>query len=323
MENFGRSIKRHVQLVTISNDCFLFSRQQLQLFIDQSFNLWENTKNPIKETYLTNDGGLTSFSRKKQKINYIQKFKSEFIDRKGRRYDNDFDFGGDFPERLYLEFVRLKNKEDLANSILFKNFCAFPSIEESEKLLKLYKKAGYKNSPIFVSGRGYKKCKKSTEQVQKVVNEIKKINIDFIWGKKEELEKNISKKDLPYNKIQWLNKELENTSTFLVNKKSYIWDKIINSGKDKRDLEKIAGSDNLKRKDVSLVKSYRVYGHFALCCLELYHDIYRSQGIFICEHCGKFFLPKSHADKQYCYDEQCEKSRLKHNKSIERVKNRS
>jgi len=173
MTEFKKSIKKCVQIITISNDCCLLSRQFLQKSIDFSFSLGELSKAPTKKVFVLKNGEIQSelgFKRK-QKILYIQILKSIFINKSGHGYD----WGCDFPKKLYLDFINAKK---------IPGFCIFPSDNEMKGLCDEYRKVGIKNLPEFAFAFGYKVPKKFIEEDEKIKKKIKKINNKFI-SKKE------------------------------------------------------------------------------------------------------------------------------------------
>jgi hypothetical protein len=68
--------------------------------------------------------------------------------------------------------------------------------------------------------------------------------------------------------------------------------------KDDRKMEEVVGMKNIK--DLMIVNSHRVYGHFAYCCLELYLDILREKRIFSCDNCGQYNYASKHSDRTLC-----------------------
>ncbi|MDZ7611543.1 MAG: hypothetical protein U5L10_02165 [Candidatus Moranbacteria bacterium] len=297
----GKSIKNKTQLVTISNDCFLFSRGFLLESINQPFPLWELSKNPAKEVFIEKDGkALSELGRKgKQRILYIQKMKSIFINKKGRSHNLDYDF----PKKLYLEFINKKKKEDVED---IKDFCIFPSLGEMEKLFDEYKQAGIEGVPEFAKAFNEEVPEefKKEEEVQKEI--IRKINLKFIWKKRKELKNFVDdylNNRISYHKILWLNKQMESVSLALMDPNNFLW-KQIKAGeewesiKDDRRIEEVIGMKNIN--NMFLIEANRVYGHFAYCCLELFLDILDEKKIFCCKNCGQYNYIANHSDRKYC-----------------------
>ncbi|MDD3487521.1 MAG: hypothetical protein PHF35_04075 [Candidatus Moranbacteria bacterium] len=203
MDKYPKSIKKCVQLITISNDCFLFPGRKLRESISTAFSLWEHSKHPTKEVFIRNDGSIQSDLGKdrKLKILYVQKTRSIFINKKGHCHYWNFDF----PNKLYLQFINLKSKREI---LKIPHFCVFPDESEAKKLLNKYEKAKIKEAE-FAAALGYKIPKKISESDKKIQAAIHSINLDFIWKKRKELKdivKNYTDGKLKYHKLLWLNK---------------------------------------------------------------------------------------------------------------------
>jgi len=247
---------------------------------------------------------------RKQIIFYIQKINFTFIDKQGT---SNFR-GSKQLKKVYTEFIKLKNKKELKKFIEEKRgFCVFPDESEIEMLFEKYRKAGVAKSPIYYATYKCSVPKKIKKELDKTIkdagNKIKKVNIDFIWKKQQEL-KNIvdlySHGNLTEHKLLWLNKQLENTSEALISQNNFIWEKVRDGGladKDNRSLEEMGMK---KIKNLVLVPAYRVYGHYALCCLEFYLDIQRNVPFFTCEECGQLNV-KDNRSRKHCSEEDNEK----------------
>ncbi|MDD3487520.1 MAG: hypothetical protein PHF35_04070 [Candidatus Moranbacteria bacterium] len=68
--------------------------------------------------------------------------------------------------------------------------------------------------------------------------------------------------------------------------------------KDDRELDEVVGMKNIK--NLLLVNSYRIYGHFTYCCLEFYLDILRDKKIFSCDNCSQYNYAADHSDRTMC-----------------------
>jgi len=302
----GRSIKKLVQLVSIDNNCILLSREFIQRQLSLSFNLGEYTKNPLRNIYINKKGDAVSFIGlgRKQIISYIQKINFTFIDKKGT---SNFNASKQL-KKVYTEFVELKNKKELRKFIEEKHgFCVFPNELEMAMLLREYKKAGITKTPIYYAAYKYpipKKIKKeSAKTIKDVGNKIKKVNIDFIWKKQQELKNLVVlylSGDFPEHKLLWINKQLENISNTLMSQNNFVWKRVRDGGlikKDDRNLEEVTGMKKIK--NLALVPAYRVYGHYALCCLEFYLDIQNEIPFFTCKECGQLNV-KDNKSQKYC-----------------------
>lgn len=323
----GRLIKKFVQLVAIDNDCILFSREFFQKPLSLSFMLGEHTKDPSKNIYITDKKEVKTILKngKKQVIPYIQKINFTFIDKQGT---SNFR-GSQQLKKLYTEFIKLKNKKELKKFIEEKHgFCVFPNELEMETLFKEYEKAGITKFPIHYAVYKHpipKKIKKESDKtIKDTGNKIKKVSIDFIWKKQQELKRIVelySSKNLTEHNLLWLNKQLENVSEALMSQNNFIWTKVRDGGladKDNRSLEEMGMK---KIKNLILVPAYRIYGHYALCCLEFYLDIQNEIPFFTCEKCGQLNV-KSKRSRKYCSKEDnSECSRKQDNKRQEKYYN--
>lgn len=301
-----RSIKKLVQLVAIDNNYLLFSREFLQKPISLSFHLGELTKNPLKDIYVTTDGFCQSFAKdgRKQVIPHIQKINFTFIDKKGI---SNFRASKQL-KKVYTKFIKLENKKELKEFIEEKHgFCVFPNELEMETLFKEYEKAGITKFPIHYAVYKHpipKKIKKESDKtIKDTGNKIKKVNIDFIWKKQQELKNLVVRYlsgEFPEHKLLWINKQLENVSEALMSQNNFVWKRVRDGGfieKDDRDLEEVIGTGKIK--NLALIPAYRVYGHYALCCLEFYLDIQKKIPFFICEECGQLNV-KDKRSQKYC-----------------------
>lgn len=319
-----RSIKKLVQLVAIDNNCILFSRELLQKPLSLSFMLGEHTKDPSKNIYITDKGEIRTILKngKKQVIPYIQKINFTFIDKQGT---SNFR-GSQQLKKIYLEFTKLKNKEELKKFIKEKHsFCVFPNESEMEMLLREYQKIGIIKNPVHYAVYKYpipKKIKKESDKtIKDTGNKIREVNIDFIWKKQQELKSIVnlySHKNLTEHKLLWLNKQLENVSEALMSQNNFVWEKVRDGGladKDNRSLEEMGMK---KIKNLAIVPAYRVYGHYALCCLEFYLDIQRNVSLFTCEKCGQLNV-KNKRSRRFCSEEDNEKC-FKEQQAMRQVK---
>ena len=315
----GRSIKKLVQLVAIDNNYFLFSREILQRGMSLGFNLGEHTKNPLKDIYMTTDGLCQSFARdeRKQVIPHIQKINFTFIDKEGT---SNFEASKKL-KKVYLEFTRLKNKEELKIFIREKNgFCIFPNESEMKILFKEYEKAGITEFPIHYAVYKHPVPKKIKKESDKTIeysgDKINKVNIDFIWKKQQELKFLVelySSEDFREHKLLWINKQLENVSEALMSQNNFVWKRVREGGlikKDDRDLEEVSGMRNIK--NLALVSAYRIYGHYALCCLEFCLDIQKKVPLFTCKECGQLNV-KNKRSRKHCSKEENEECFKRHN----------
>ena len=312
----GRAIKKLVQLVVMDTNRLLLSRIFVQRGISLGFNLGEFTADPSKNIYITSDGLCTSYltDKSRQTINFL------FID--NTNSDRLFNFRDCiFPKRLYVKFIKLKNKEELkelmSRKIIGKEygFCIFPNESEKKKLENKYQESITKEffdyciaHNIHTRKKARKEYTEKNDLINNIIrNTIREVNIDFIWEKQQQLKdfvKRYLSGNLPEDKLLWLNEQLENTSEILTNKESYLLEKI-EKGKicntDNWDIEKTYGEKDTR--NALLVPAYRVYGHYALCCLEIFLDIQKGLPYFVCEKCKNLVYTNKKTKQRLCSKE--------------------
>lgn len=334
----SRTIKKFVRLFIQSNNRVLLPRLPFQ----DAFSLAQNlsgdiTKNPKinadiderpseKVVFIKKDGKIDSFrgTEDKRKIKHIQKVHNTIIDKNGKSHR----WGFLYPNNLYLKFIKIKDLKDLQKFVEKNEFCIFPSMKESRDLLLEYEKAGFKNPPEFTVFQNKNLAKdKQSDEAKTIFN----INLKYILEKKEELE-NIVKKyangSLEYHKLLWINKNMENVSDSFFDA-SHLSCKEISEGfrskkaRDERSMKEIVGMEKIK--DLPIIPAYNIYGHYALCCLELYLDIMRKNKLMICENCGQINRIErgQHSDRKYCTKNEnsdCNRETVAKNKARSREK---
>ena len=331
----GRSIKKLVQLVVMDTNRLLLSRIFVQRGISLGFNLGEFTADPSKNIYITSDGLCTSYPTKenRQTINFL------FID--NTNSDRLFNFRDCiFPKRLYVKFIKLKNKEELkeimSRKIIGKEygFCVFPNESEIINLINRYEEASRKEISNYCVAHNIHIQKNTKNIPAKLKSEIdiitkskiREINIDFIWEKQQQLKdfvKRYLSGDLPEDKLLWLNEQLENTSEILTNKESYLLEKVEKGAicnTDNWNIEKTYGEKNMK--NALLVPAYRIYGHYALCCLEIFLDVQKGLPYFVCERCKNLIYTGKKTKRRFCSEKDNRKCfRARDNKQQEKYYN--
>lgn len=205
-----------------------------------------------------------------------------------------------FPNRLYRIFSETKI-ENLTEFINKYNFCAFPlpAIEDCD----------------HVDG----KHKKIIESIRQKNPRVK--NLKYILKKHQTfkaLVDNFDNNNIDLAGINWLNRQIMyNISPILIDAESFPNKEIVD--------DEIKVDEPLKEymetKKVNLSKiifGYRIFGHFALCCLELLKDIENQQSLIRCKNinCNNYFS-KSHGNEKYC-GEKCKKEIRKMQKRNER-----
>lgn len=316
-----RAIKKHIQLVKINNGCCLLSRSVFQGSLDDTFPLSEYTKDPLKNIYITDKNMALSYigCGRKQLIPYVQMINFVYIEKTGQANFKGFQF----PKKLYVDFINLEQKNDLKDFLEKSlDFCIFPTDSEMQQLFKKYRKAGLRGMPIYYASYGYKIPEKLDAQFKEVFFKIAEINIDFIWEKQQGLKKFVEdylagKKH--ENNLLWLNKQLENISPTLIDHNSYIWERVRDAKlieKDNRKIEDVIGMKSVK--NIYPVESYRVYGHYALCCLEIALDIQESLPFYLCSKCGELNYKKPGSKRKTCppSNKNCRNRRERERKTI-------
>jgi len=332
----GRPIKKLVQLVTIDTNRLLLSRLFIQRGISLGFNLGEFTADPSKNIYIGSDGLCTSYatSESRQTVNFL------FIN--NTNSDSLFNFNDCiFSKRLYAEFVGLKDKKELeklmSKKIIGKEygFCVFPNELEMKNLITRYEKSARKEVSdyrIVHKIKTHEKASNISAEMKNEINEIvknkiKKVNIDFIWEKQQQMKdflKRHSSGNLPEDKLLWLNAQLENVSEILMNKENYLWEKVEEGAICKKghwDIEKTYGEKDTR--NAFLVPAYRVYGHYALCCLEIFLDIQDKLPYFVCERCKNLIYTNKKTKQRFCSEKDDKKCfRARDNKQQENYYNK-
>jgi len=306
----GRSIKKLVQLVVLDNNRTLLSRVHMQRGMSLAFNLGEFTADPSKDIYMTQDGLCRSFSTDKERQGsyFPQKINFFFID--NTNDDRLYNFREcAFPRRLYEIFTNLKDKQCLKEFMTHKeldggyDFCVFPNKSEERMLEDKYRKAKQKEFSNYCTTHKveYIESKSKINEIAKDV--IKKINIDFIWEKQQQMHDFLKKYhtgDLQEHKILWLNAQLENVSEILMNNDNYLWGKIRKGTiNDTTSLNKRTDGEKDMR-NALLVPAYRIYGHYALCCLEIFIDIQDEFRHFVCKRCQRLIFTGKKSKRKSC-----------------------
>lgn len=194
-------------------------------------------------------------------------------------------------DSLYDKLLVLKNIEELRSFVEKWNITIIPGEEEHLWLLKQYQLAGIKQLPVYraymnVPVENSAGISKSFAECSEKVAEV---NLNFLWKKIDELRTfaNAWEKDeLDEHKLAWLNKELELVSPVLIPDKGYVLKRIREMRYKWIDTsaEDVVGMRKAKALDPII--GYRVYGHFALCVLEVLHDMESGLQLFSCETCG-------------------------------------
>ena len=310
--------KRPIELVALANDNCLLPRLNLQYAFDLTFNIaGENTKTVVdkqdlfgrhrtKRVYIDKRGMITRAGNP-----YIQKLRLGFIDSNGDSHR----WGSDFPEKMYLRFINIKSDEALDRFIEKTGFCVFPSVSETSFLCSEYEKKGLKFPRVFLPN------KESDEERNHDLMEVFRVNKDFIKRKKDELKDlvdHFQKGTFRYDKLLWVNQQMENVSNILIDGKHFIWDEIQKGKKgrvtkDTRTNEEVLGLKQIQ--SLEIIPILRVYGHYAYCCYEFFLDILEKNKILVCQNCERYFQP-NRKGQFLCKEPSCIKSRNSKIKAI-------
>jgi len=312
-----KPIKKIIQLVTQSNERFLLPRLRYsETFRTAQMFSGETNRNPKFHgdlfdrpapvtVYILPNGEIQTFrgTDDKREILHLQQVKHQTITKDQKSHHWNFIF----PKSLYLDFINKKSRDDLEKFVLESNFCIFPFENEQKWLLEKFEEAKIP-PPFFVA----KQTKELSHDAltNNIAHKIFQVNLDFIEKKRQELEDIVYKYaggTLQYHKILWVNQNMENVSDILFNADSFSLAEILAGGeniKDTRTDETIVGLDAIQK--MPIVPAYRVYGHYALCCLEFYLDILRKNKILICQNCGQYNRIKKggNFDRQTCLKEE-------------------
>lgn len=295
-------LKAPIQLVTNDRSTILLSKAHIKC---ETVHLFQFTRKPTQKVFVKPDFKIQGILGKgrEQIIPSIQALQSAYI-------DNDRNLNEDqiFPDCLYAEVASLKTKRDLLQIIQKWDFCVFPHQEDFPKLVDMYKKAGIQKIPIKFIYINTKPNKQIDPEISKKYKEdIERVNIDFLWEKIKELQRFISlymQDQQKEHTLLWLNKELELTSPILTTYDGSTW-KGMRDGNKNETLENITGMRELK--SLKPIIGYRVYGHFAFCCLEFLHDIENGLRVFSCHNCGKIRKRKANNKRKFCTEKESKK----------------
>jgi len=248
-------------------------------------SVFQFTRKPSQTIYLQPDfqpQGVLGHGRK-QAIVHIQKIKVFHMDQK-RNSDTDS------TDSLYTELLTVRNRKGLEEFVEERQFTYIPCEEESKKLFEVYAASGVKGIPIGCALINIKtgNAPKTTTETKEQIEKIRSANLDFLWKKIGEMRafvKAWDKNKLEEHKLAWLNKELELVSPICIPYDGYALKGVRTMhSKMTETLEEVVGMR--KAKSLKPIQGYRVYGHFALCALELFHDMESSLQVFACKHCG-------------------------------------
>ena len=283
-----RSINKPIILITQSNKFLFLPRNSLKF--NTAWGFFEKTKKGSPEKYfVTKDGSLfqkIKLPKKYQKIQekeYLQVLKRQFILKNGLYETNNGAL--EFPSRLYLEFIKCKNDKELSKFINKYDFCDFPfTPEELEKTDDPYieiftnKKEALGVNWLHIYRRQFF-LKNIYENWQ---------NNNLSIRDKHNLQEEISKKIFlhSFDKNSFPFKELADYETkYEFNMEDFFGFKKINKIKE--------------------IDGFIIFGHFALCCLELLNDIEEYYIPRFCKNplCKKELPKNVHGSQKFCKKE--------------------
>lgn len=308
-----------IQLTTLDRRYVLFPRSVL----DQAgcvISIFQFTKTPSQPVFLTPNldiQGILGHNRK-QIIPHVQIVRTNYIDQD--RESNEF-----ILDSLYDKLLVLKSVEELRPFVEKWNITIIPGEEERLWLLKQYQLAGIKQLPVYLAymnvpvKNGADIPKSLAECSEKVVE----VNLNFLWKKIGELRTFANaweQGELDEHKLAWLNKELELVSPLLIADKGYALKRIREMKYKWIDTatEDVVGMR--KAKTLDPIIGYRVYGHFALCVLEVLHDMESGLQVFSCETCGALRKRARESKRKACSKKESKKCFL--TRQAERQKRR-
>lgn len=305
----GRPFGQPIQLIIMSNEYGLLPRFAIEQSSELAIMLQHSSK-PMQTVYVKPDlrgQGVLGYNRK-QIFPFIQKITCSYIDSTGNR---DFDSG--FPRRLYTKLIQIKTRSGFEKFIRdYPDFCAFPTLEDVHQLIKEYQQAGLKHFPVSlarinVSIENGRDHEKPAEQEPIAL----KVNTDFLWKKVLELQQFVNQwvsGKMTEEYLERINVELQNTSPLIIPYDGWPW---VGIREEKTSQTRIDGLG--KARSLKPIRGFRVYGHFALCCLEFLHDMETGSNIFKCERCGAVRVRKQNGKRRFCSEREsktCYKKRL-------------
>lgn len=278
--------RQPVQMLTLDRRYFLFPRS----ILDRAGNIvsiFQFTKTPSQPIYLTPSlqvQGMLGRGRE-QIIPHVQIIRTSYI-------GQDRESNECVPDTLYDKLLTLNTKGELRKFMeKWDDITIVPGEESYEWLLEEYRKVGITQMIArcaFINVRpGYDD--NELRQIDKLAEKIADVNLDFLWKKIGELKsfaKMWERNELEEHKLAWLNKQLELVSPMIVTDKGYALKKLreMRYKWSETPFDTVVGMR--KAKEIDPMIGYRVYGHFALCALEILHDLENGLQIFMCSKCG-------------------------------------
>lgn len=319
-----RIIDRHIQLVTQSSDCCLLTYSDMKTRFERAWDEMEFTRNPEEFLYLQQNG--RSFANRSPWIRfysypnniplYHQRVRLLHIDKRGRIFDDPLFAFNRKGKALFLRFINIKNRKGLDAFIEeTKDFCIFPDRREQVELARQYKEAVGEEIHNFLFPMHVSPTREMTEKEAGIAKAIRKVNLDHIWEKKcflQYLVDSYNKGTLKMRELAILSRHMALVSELFLDEKDFNIRKIrkdMDAEGDGRAVDMRVFDDVIGERTVNdieiFVPAYRVYGHFALCCLEFFHTIRAEKGLDQCDACGLYY-EKVHGNQVFC-SERCKK----------------
>lgn len=314
-------LDRCVQLIVQSNDYCLMPDFEIRRVFRRVWDMAEYTKDPSRPVYLKPNGGaftknepwISNYKNRRPKCPffYHQVIRTIYLTEAAYAYKEPYTFYSDYQglrgKDLFLQFASVKTKNDLAEFVKEKkDFCIFPDTNDTKLLMHYYTKELETPRYIFTHTMADPMPKDLAKELNFVKKIIRKINLDYLWEKKERL-KNLldlyKSGELKFINLSSIHYFLEQASEMFIDKKYYDIARIEKSvnfkyPKDKRTFSEILG-DRKVDDSGQLVPGYRVYGHFALCCLQFYLLVKSQKSVDICPICKNYFK-KEHKAEIFC-----------------------
>ncbi len=313
-----RIIDRHIQLITQSNDCCLLTFSEMKTRFERAWDLIEFTRNPEEILFLHPDG--SSFAERSPWIQfymyptntplYHQKVRLLHINKDGRIFDNQCPMFYQKKQDLFLQLINVPKKKELKKFVeTMRDFSIFPEEEDAGLLLIKYKRIIGTEIHNFLFPIKAPLSQETKEEDARIEKAIREINMEYLWQKKLSLQSLVElyrKGEMKMRDLATLYRYTAHASEILLDSEDFNIKKI---NKDMDALGDGAVSDTREFRDViggksmlnvkMLVPAYRIYGHFALCCLEFFLLIKQKKGIEQCKACKRYY-EKNHGNQTYC-----------------------
>ena len=297
----------------------------MKTLFERAWDLMEFTRNPEEILYLHPNG--SSFAERYPWIShykhpssnaalYRQKVCLLHISRGGRVYD-DGHRSALHPKgkALFLRFINIRKRSGLEKFLAStKDFCIFPGDNDRIQLENQYKKTIHTEIHSFLLPIKAPLSQETMEQDTRAAEAIREINTEYLWEKKlylQNLVESYRKGVMKMRDLATLYRHTAHASEVFLDPEDFNIKKIYRDmavvdaqgggdGKisDTRGFNDVIGEKNAL--DVKmLVPAYRIYGHFALCCLEFFLVIKSKKSLEQCKACKRYY-EKNHGSQTYC-----------------------